>query len=108
MIRRIGFVAMVALLAASVGPRAGWAQDRVMIAPAPASEQLSDDFEVNVEGQAVPVFRCRVSAVPLNQVWPGYQRPLDQTELASFACWDMTGAAEVQVRSRRPVQTVAV
>jgi Glycosyl hydrolases family 28 len=108
MSRRIGFVAMMALLAVSAGPRAGWARDRVTIAPAPAGEQLSDDFEVNVEGQAVPVFRCRVSAVPLNQVWPGYQRPLDQTELASFACWDMTGAAEVQVRSRRPVQTVAV
>lgn len=95
----------VMLLAMSA---AGWASGQVWIVPAPAGEELSDDFEVKVETRAVPVYRCRVSAAPLNQVWPGYQRPLDQTELASFACWDMAGGGEVQVRSRRPVQTVEV
>lgn len=105
---RFGFMVVTALLAVSAGSIAGWAKDLVTIAPAPAGEQLSDDFEVNVEGQAAPLYRCRVSAVPLNQVWPGYQRPPDQTELASFAYWDMTGGADVKVLSRRPVQTVAV
>jgi len=102
-------VIVTAWLAASAGTAPAWAEDLVTIAPAPAGEQLSNDFEVSVEGQAVPVYRCRVSAVPLNQVWPGYQRPLDQTELASFASWDMVGGAEVKVRSRLlPIQTVAV
>ena len=49
-------------------PSAAAAKDSVTIAPAPAGEQLSDDFELKVEGRAAPVYRCRVSAVPLNQV----------------------------------------
>jgi hypothetical protein len=53
--------------------------------PAPDGEALSEHYELRVNGQAVPVYACRVSAVPFNQVWPGYQRPLDQTELAGNA-----------------------
>jgi hypothetical protein len=76
--------------------------------PAPAGETLSEHYELNVGGKAVPVYACRVSAVPFNQVWPGYQRPLDQTELAGFACWDMSGPVKVVVQSRRPVHSVVV
>jgi hypothetical protein len=76
--------------------------------PAPAGEALSEHYEVTVEGQPVPVYACRVSAMPFNQVWPGYQRPLDQTELAGFACWDMTDYVQVVVQSRRPVESVVV
>lgn len=82
----------------------------VVVYPAPAGEKLSEDFQVTVAGQAVPVYVARVSAVPLNQVWPGYQRPIDQTELASFASWDMPAATgvEVEVLSSRPVESVAI
>jgi hypothetical protein len=76
--------------------------------PAPAGEPLSEDFELTAGGQKVSVYVCRVSAMPFNQVWPGYQRPVDQTELASFATWDMTGPVDVEVVSRRPVETVAI
>src|SRR5512137_2812713 len=89
-------------------PSAAVAKDSVTIAPAPAGEQLSDDFDVSVAGRAASVYRCRVSAVPLNQVWPGYQRPLDQTELAGFAYWDMAGPAPVEIRCRRAPKSVAV
>ena len=64
------FIIITALLAPLAGSSAGEAKHPVTIVPAPAGESLSDEFEVNVEGQAVPVYRCRVSAVPLNQVWP--------------------------------------
>jgi hypothetical protein len=76
--------------------------------PVPPGEALSEDYELTVNGHAVPVHACRVSAVPFNQVWPGYQRPLDQTELAGFAFWDMAGPVKVVVQSRRPVQSVVV
>lgn len=71
----------------------------------PAGESLNQDYELKVNGKAVPVFNCRVSAFPLNQVWPSYQRPLDQTEIAGFASWDMTGPVTVEVVSKRTIAT---
>ncbi len=71
-------------------------------------EVPSLDYTVTVNGQAVFVHQARVSAHPFNQVWSGYQRPLEQTELAAFASWDMDGPVTVQVVCARPVQTVRV
>ena len=78
------------------------------IAPAPPDEPLSDHYLLTVNGQAVPVYACRVSAIPFNQVWPGYQRPLDQTELAGFATWDMAGGADIEIRPAGPIESVVV
>ena len=36
--------------------------------PAPDGEALCENYELRVNGQAVPVYSCRVSAVPFNQV----------------------------------------
>jgi len=76
--------------------------------PAPPGEKLFEGSTLRVNGQPVPVYACRVSAMPFNQVWPGYQRPLDQTELAGFAYWGMSGPVQVEVTSKRPFHTVAV
>jgi len=76
--------------------------------PGPEGEESSEDYQVRVNGKPVFVYRARVSAVPFNQVWPGYQRPLDQTEVASFGHWDMAGPVTVEVLSTRPVETVAI
>ncbi|MCC7495772.1 MAG: hypothetical protein IT204_25700 [Fimbriimonadaceae bacterium] len=80
----------------------------IATAPAPAAEVVSEFYRVQVDGQEVPVYSCRVSAVPFNQVWPGYQRPLDQTELAGFATWDAAGAVTVTIQSTRDIQQVVV
>ncbi len=78
------------------------------IAPAPPTEALYDGYALSVNGRDVPVYQCRVSAIPFNQVWPGYQRPIEQTELAGFACWDMSGPVDVVVESKRPVKSVSI
>jgi hypothetical protein len=78
------------------------------INPIPVEEDASLDFVLTLNGAPAPLHRARVSAHPLNQVWPGYQRPKSQTELASFASWDQTGPVEVVAVSARPVQTVQV
>jgi hypothetical protein len=86
----------------------GLVYSEIVATPAPAGEPLSADFQLTVDSKPVSVYQCRVSAMPFNQVWPGYQRPKDQTEVAAFATWDMDGPAEIAVHSRRPVQTVAI
>jgi hypothetical protein len=75
---------------------------------APAGEAASDDFSVRIDGQPVFVYLARVSAMPVNQVWPGYQRPMDQTELASFAYFDMNSPVQVEITSRKPIEQVTL
>ena len=43
------------------------------------------------------VHPARVSAYPLNKVWEGAQRPVEQTVLASFVSFDMDGPGELRV-----------
>jgi hypothetical protein len=97
--------AVIAALFALAGAQAPAA---VTIAKAPGGEKLSPDFHLRVNGRPVPVYSCRVSAMPFNQVWPGYQRPVDQTELAGFAYWDMTDPVEVEVTPAAAFRSVAV
>jgi len=84
----------------TVAPATIWA--------APTGETLCEDYALRVNGQPVPVYSCRVSAVPFNQVWPGYQRPIDQTELAGFGHWGMSGPASVEITSKRSFTNVVV
>jgi len=80
----------------------------VTIWAAPTEENLCDDYEVRVNGRNVPVYCCRVSAVPLNQVWPGYQRPIDQTEPAAFAHWGFCDPVTVEITSKRTFKNALV
>jgi hypothetical protein len=75
---------------------------------APKEENASEDFSVTVNGEPVFVYQARVSAIPFNQVWPGYQRPIDQTEIASFAYWDMSGSADIRIQSSKQIESVNV
>ncbi len=78
------------------------------IALLPQGEQLYSDYTVIVNGQNVPVYSCRVSAYPINQTWPGYQRPLDQTELAGFAYWEMSDKVFVEIKTKTKPEKVTV
>ncbi len=103
--RRLTVPILAALLGASTpsqaaAPATTWA--------APPGEKLCEDYELRVNGQPVPVYACRVSAVPFNQVWPGYQRPIDQTELAGFAHWGMSGPVSVEVTAKQSFTNVVV
>jgi len=81
---------------------------KATIYPAPTGETLSETYAVTADSVSVPVYTCRVSAVPLNQVWPGYQRPLEQTEVAAFACFDTTSPLTVRVTSSRKIDSVVI
>lgn len=50
----------------------------------PKEECVVEGICVKVNGKTVDVYSARVSAYPLNQLWPGYQRPEEQTEKVYF------------------------
>ena len=57
----------------------------------------SDAFDVRWNGKPLKVHPARVSAYPLNQVWAGKQRPVEQSTLAAFVTFDMAEAGELRV-----------
>jgi len=59
--------------------------------------KLSEDYKVFINGQEVSVYTCRISAYPFNAVWPGHQRPLNQTEEVSFVNLVADESFEVEV-----------
>ena len=63
----------------------------------PQGEVEQKDFNLVIEGTRIPLHQARVSAMPFNRRWPGHQRELDQTELASFASFTIDGPVTVLV-----------
>ena len=58
----------------------------------------NQEYTVTVNGLACPVRDCRVSAVPFNRPWPGWQRPFSQTESAGFITFCADEAVTLRVR----------
>ena len=70
----------------------------------------TDAYRLEVNGRSVKIYDCRVSGVPINQVWPGYQRPLEQTDTAYFAIWEMPqqGPAQVEIVADHEIRQARV
>ena len=75
---------------------------------APEHEIKSDDFEMSVNNKPVFVYQARVSKYPVNQIWPGYQRPINQTEIASFSYFDIQGTVEIKIISTTEIKTLDI
>lgn len=83
-------------------------KEAAIIHPSPPKTPPSDLYQVHVNGQPVFVYPARVSAQPVNQVWPGYQRPHNQTEMAAFASFDMKGRVFVEVTADRDIESAVI
>lgn len=94
---------MSCILAASCGFRS-----KTILYSAPETEFKSNDFTMLVDDKPAFVYQARVSRLPVNQVWPGYQRPVSQTEIASFAYFDLDGKAEITITSERKIETLDI
>lgn len=80
----------------------------VKLYPFPSKEVASELFEISVEQTPVKSYLSSVSAVPFNQVWPGYQRPTDQTEPCSFFSFGLDGSTELSVKPLFAFKTALV
>lgn len=54
-------------------------------------------YDVSFAGQSLALLPARVSAFPLNQVWPGFQRPIEQTRIDWFTTFDVAEPGELRV-----------
>ncbi len=71
-------------------------------------EKISNQFKVSANGERVCVYKCRVSAHPLNQEWPGYQRPIEQTEETSYVMLGSDGMVSLDITPSEPFKNVVV
>ena len=69
---------------------------------------LASDFSVTVDGVPCQVRLCRESALPFNRCWPGFQRQIDQTELAGFVSFTSDKAVKVCVENMKGTGTAPV
>ena len=82
--------------------------DGAEVVPVPEGEPQYGGISVTVDGRPVDCYTARVSAMPFNRVWPGRQRPLDQTESAPFFSCVLRRPADFCVSTGEPVRDIAV
>lgn len=80
----------------------------IKISPIPDTSYKSMDFNITVNGMSLDVYRCRVSAMPFNTIWPGHQRPLSQTEMASFAYLAIDEETHITVTPNKEFKEVII
>jgi hypothetical protein len=83
-------------------------RSKIALYKAPEQEKKSDDFEMFVNDKQVFVYQARVSKYPINQIWPGYQRPLNQTEIASFTYFDFQGEVKIKINSSKEIKVLDI
>lgn len=72
------------------------------------TEPISEDYRVFVNGEEIPVYTCRISQYPFNRVWPGHQRPFNQSEPASFVNIVSDEELRIEVIANRPYERVLI
>ena len=65
----------------------------------PIENEISKDYIIKGNGICMDAYQARVSAMPYNITWPGHQRTLDQTELASVLSFEADEKVELEVEA---------
>ena len=74
----------------------------------PEEEKRFEGYTVRVNGESARLNCAQVSAMPYNTVWPGHQRPLEQTEPASFLSVESDEPLTIEVEYGFEPQEVVV
>lgn len=73
----------------------------VRITKIPDGEKVSEDFAISINGLTAKAYAARVSAMPFNRYWPGRQRPIEQTEQASFLTFTMDEPVRLELTASK-------
>ena len=68
----------------------------------------SEDYRVFAEETEIPVYTCRISRYPFNSWWPGYPRPIEQSELCSYINLVGEGSVTLSVKAKKAHSRVLV
>lgn len=71
-------------------------------------DKISKDVKISYEGKELKCITTPVSAFPINQVWPGYQRPLSQTEPTTFISLGSDGEITLDITPSKSFEKVTV
>lgn len=71
-------------------------------------EKKSSEYRVSCGGKEIEVYSCDVSAIPFNQVWPGYQRPENQTEKSAYIMLSADRAVTLEIEPKSSFKNVKV
>ena len=71
-------------------------------------EKRSKEYNVSYNGEKIEVYSCDVSAIPFNQVWPGYQRDKAQTEEGAFVMLSSDKEVTLDITPKRSFEKVTV
>ncbi|MGN0803258.1 MAG: glycosyl hydrolase family 28 protein [Candidatus Faecivicinus sp.] len=74
----------------------------------PNGELVSTLFDVFIGAERTLPWYCRVSAMPYNVELPGHQRPIEQTEAASFISFEMQEPVELRLVAGKPFAEAVV
>ncbi|MBE6929179.1 MAG: hypothetical protein E7463_02765 [Ruminococcaceae bacterium] len=75
----------------------------------PVKEATGRDFyNMSLNGVQTEPWFCRVSSLPYNTVWPGCQRPVHQTETASFLSFEMDEPVTLELSLWKNVEEAVV
>ncbi len=66
------------------------------------------NYTVYLNGKSLAVHPARVSRLPLNRVWPSFQRPLEQTEIGYFVSFDMDAPITLRIETSDEIERVAL
>ncbi len=80
----------------------------VKVYPVVQTADVCADYQVKINGNAVPLQTARVSAVPLNRRWPGHQREIEQTELINFALLQADEPLVFEITAPKPFERVEI
>ena len=76
--------------------------------PVQETAQSCTDYEVKINGTPVALNTARVSKIPFNRRWPGYQRQQEQTELVNFLSASSDEVLTFEITPKEPFENAVI